>query len=362
MSLFRIPLRAAVSFLVPLLAVIWLSPVSSSRGPTVWGDPREASTFWDSLVRSKAEALASPIYFKYFAEKPLLFAMFAILVWALATRTLVVNSRMVIPLAAFGVIFMVMPSMLLGVGLVDYRLPSGVAFFAWASLGWGETSRARINVVGLLLAFCLIVRVGSVLSTWQPAQAIIEEYDTALQSAPPGSRLLYIMDDSGWRNPPLVHVPVLAAAKQGVFVPYTFTDAWMTPGIQLLKVTPGYRDYLDTSGALQSINNIERFDYLLEIREPRVKMPTGISLNEVARERGRTWTDLYLTSYRPRCCQVVVWAGYALNERIQGKRAFQQSSREASPTRTNSALIGESPSSIEHAAYRLKPLATHANT
>jgi len=289
MSLFKIPLRAAVSFLVPLLAVIWLSPMSSSHGPMVWGGPWEAPTFWDSLVRSKAEALASPIYFKYSAEKPLVFAMFAILVWALATRTLVVNSRMVIPLAAFGVIFMVIPSELLGAGLVDYRLPSGVAFFAWASLGWGETSRARINVVGLLLVFCLIVRVGSVLSTWQPAQAIIEEYDTALQSVPPGSRLLYIMDDSGWTNPPLVFVPVLVAAKQGVFVPYTFTDdGWMMPGIQLLKLMPGYRDYSDTRDAIYSINNIARFDYLLEIRNPQVKMPTGISLNEVA--RGQTFT------------------------------------------------------------------------
>ena len=86
-----------------------------------------------------------------------------------------------------------------------------------------------------------------------------------------------------------MHIPVLAAAKQGVFVPYTFTDdGWMMAGIQLLKLMPGYRDYLDASGVPQGINNINRFDYLLEIRKAQIQMPSGMSLNEVA--RGQTFT------------------------------------------------------------------------
>jgi hypothetical protein len=285
MSLFIIPFGAAVSLMVPLLALF--SSVSGDHGPMVWGRSWGPTTFWDSIVKWKGEALASPIYFHYFSEKPLLLAMIAILVWALATRRLVVNSRMVIPLVAFGVIFMVMPSELWGASFADYRLPSGVAFFAWASLGWGETSRARIGVVCLLLSFCLIVRVGSAFSTWQSAQPFLEEYDTALQLVPPGSRLLVITDDSGWSNPPLVHLPVLAAAKQGVFDPNTFTDHGEPHGLQLVKKKPDYRDY---QGDLtpSSIREIRMFDYLLEIRNPQVTIPTGISLKEV--ERGQTFT------------------------------------------------------------------------
>jgi hypothetical protein len=288
MPLFRIPFKAAISLVLPLLSVIWLSPVAGNRGPTVWVPD------WDSFWHWKAAALASPIVFThYFAEKPLLLAMLAIFVCALATRTMVVNSRMVIPLVAFGVIFLCMPWELLGAAGTDYRLPSGMAFFALASIGWGQTSWARIHLVSLLLAVCLIVRVGSVLSNWRPAQAIIGEYDMALRLVPPGSRLLVVVDNSGWnwvdRIPPLIHVPVLAAAKQGLFVPYTFTDdGVLVNGIQLLKLRPDYRDYWRASPESSNIDDIKRFNYLLEIQKPQVKVPTGISLNEVG--RGQTFT------------------------------------------------------------------------
>jgi len=59
---------------------------------------------------------------------------------------------MLIPLTAIGVVFIAMPSEIWGgqASFADYRLPSGVAFIALASLGWGETSRLRIG----WCAFC----------------------------------------------------------------------------------------------------------------------------------------------------------------------------------------------------------------
>jgi hypothetical protein len=279
MSLLRTPFSAAVSLLVPLLATIGLSPVSNNHGQTVWGRTWGPPAFWHSIVMWKGEGLVSPIYFHYLFEKPLLLVMLTIIGWALATRTIIVNSRMLIPLALFGGIFMIMPFELWGAAFADYRLPSGVAFFGWASLGWGETSAARIAAVRLLLSVCLVVRVGSVFSAWQPRQAIIAEYETALQSVPPGSRLLVIVGDGGYD---LEHVPVLAAAKRGVFVPYTFTDdGVLTRGIQLLKFTPDYADYWEDFPNRSSIKDIKRFDYLLEIAKPDVEMPVGVSLNEV---------------------------------------------------------------------------------
>jgi hypothetical protein len=286
-SLFRIPFRAALSVMVPLLAVIWLSPVTSINHEVVWTDGYD--TFWFAKVRGLASLI---LYSYHISEKPLLLVILAIFVWAVATRTIVVNSRMVVPLAAFGVIFMVMPFTLFGADFADYRLPSGIAFFALASIGWGKTSRTRIDMVRLLLAVCLIVRVGSVLSNWQPAQAIIEEYDTALQFVPPGSRLLVKLGGGSHQmdsNPPLGQVPILAAAKQGVFVPGIFTDdGLLVNGIQLLKLRPDYRNYATENRWVSNISDIKRFDYLLEIRKPKVKFPTGISLHEVG--RGRTFT------------------------------------------------------------------------
>jgi hypothetical protein len=180
---------------------------------------------------------------------------------------------MLIPLAAFGVIFVAMPSELWGASFADYRLPSGVAFIALASFGWGETSRLRIGVASLLLLACLIIRVGSVMWAWRTAQPVLAEYDTALDQVPPGARLFCVIDGSAWGYPPLVHVPVLAAAERAVFEPYTFSDHGQ--GLQLLKKrTP-------------VPNRMTDFDYLLEIGHPEFKIPIGLSLTEI--RRGHTY-------------------------------------------------------------------------
>jgi hypothetical protein len=273
MPLFRIPFAAAVSLIMPLLAL--LRPVAGNRGRIVWGQSWGPQTFWDSVIKWKAQALASPIYSHHFLEKPLLLAVVVVLLWAVVTRTLVVSTRMLIPLAAFGVIFIAMPSEIWGgqASFADYRLPSGVAFIALASLGWGETSQLRIEVVRVLLLLCLIARIGSVILAWRPAQPIIAEYDAALQLVPPGARLFCAMDDSAWNFPPLVHVPVLAAAKRGVFEPGTFSDNGK--GLQLLKK----RD--------PEPESIRDSDYLLEIGNPQVEMPSGTSLIQV--EHGKTF-------------------------------------------------------------------------
>jgi hypothetical protein len=281
LSRLAVPIRAAVSLIVSMLVL--LGPVSSGRGPLVWGRSWGQQTFWDSIVKWKGEALASPIYFHQTFEKPLLVALFVILVWALATRTIVLNRRMVIPLAIFAVLFIVMPAEFWDTAFADYRLPSGVAFFAWASLGWGEKSRARIATLCLLLGLCLLIRVGSIFIAWRPAQPMLAEYQTVLQPVPPGSRLLVIMDDSGWSNPPLVHAPLPAAVRRGIFISRHLNG------------------------------DMKMYDYLLEIRNPQVNIPAGVSLQEVG--RGQTFT-LYRIDQGTAHRLSEPWSGAAL-ERLR---------------------------------------------
>jgi hypothetical protein len=246
--------------------------VSGGHGALVWGQSRGPQTFWDSLVKWKIKVLVSPIYFQHFAEKPLLLAVFIIFGSAIVLRILVVNRQMLIPLAAFGVIFVAMPSELWGASYADYRLPSGAAFIALASFGWGETSRLRIGIASLLLLLSLIIRVGSVMWAWRAAQPILAEYDTALDPVPPGARLFGVRDGSAWGGyPPLAFVSVLAAAERGVFEPYTFSDQ----GWQLLKQRTPVASHMTD------------FDYLLEIGHPEFKIPVGLSLTEI--RRGQTY-------------------------------------------------------------------------
>jgi hypothetical protein len=193
---------------------------------------------------------------------------------------------MLIPLITFGAIFAAMPFMLIGSAFADYRLPSGVAFFALASLGWGTTSPARVNAISSLLAACLVVRIASVILQWQPAQAIIEEYDTALKPIPPGSRVFVLLDrvTSFWddHSSSLLHVAVFAATKCDAYVPYIFADNGEPPnsGVDLLKLTPAFREY-------RSIHKIQRYDYLLDMRKHVAAIDSAVSLKEIA--RGRTF-------------------------------------------------------------------------
>ena len=281
-SLLKIPMSATAILIMPLM-LLWFSPLSFSSGRSLW--------VWSSFAR-KLDGLAAPIFYSDpVFEIPLLVIMLGLFGWALATRTIVANSLMIIPLGVFGIVFVVMPyGLVSGSEYADYRLPSAVVFIALASFAWGNTSPIRRKIICLFLSICLIVRVGSVFLEWQPAQAIIEEYDTALQLLPPGSRLLvYVAPNPfGDRYPPLRHVPVLAAAMHDVFDPDTFANGGKVNGSQLLNLHSDYRSYwIDSPPNPSRINDIKRFDYLLEIRQPPAKVPTEITLEEI--KRGQTF-------------------------------------------------------------------------
>jgi hypothetical protein len=283
MSLFRIPAVAVFSLTTPPL-LLWLN--KNSNGP--------AQILWGYDFAKKIQGIISPLFYcQPVVEIPLLLLVFGVFAWALATKTIIVNSRMIIPLAVFAVTFIVMPFALSPTAyFADYRLPSAIAFIALVSFGWGKKSLARNNVLRLLLSVCLILRVGSIFLEWQPAQAMIEEYYTALQLVPPGSRLLVTIGDShslfGNRNPPLSHVPVFAAAMHGIFDPDTFTNGTEPNGFQLLSLTPDYRDYwLDAPPNASRIDDIKRYDYLVAVYRPPVRIPAGFTLREI--KRGQTF-------------------------------------------------------------------------
>lgn len=269
---------ATASLIMPLI-LLWFSPLSFSSGGTLW--------VWSSFAR-KLDGLAAPIFYSDpVFEIPLLVIVLGLFGWALATRTIVANSRMLIPLGVFGIVFVVMPyGLISGSEYADYRLPSAVAFIALASFGWGNSSPTRRKIMSFLLSICLMVRVGSIFSEWQPAQAIIEEYDTALELVPPGSRLLVYVAPMpfGDRYPPLRHVPVLAAAMHDLFDPDTFANGGKVNGSQLLSLKSDYRNYwMDGPPSRSRINDIKRFDYLIEIGQPLAKIPAGITLEEIKR-------------------------------------------------------------------------------
>src|SRR5205823_13267065 len=129
------------------------------------------------------------------------------------------------------------PVMLFGSAFADYRLPCGAAFFALASLQLRPQTRTRALAAAIALSILLLARIGTILSDWAPAHPILAEYEDVFAPVPPGGRIL-VLEPSADHSIPLDHLPVFAAAKRELFVPYTFTEASVP-----LRLKSEYRSY-----------------------------------------------------------------------------------------------------------------------
>lgn len=260
------PILAGVALLLPA-SLLLFSPASEVAGVTRWSTP-----LW------KLEALLAPLFFNQpMIELPLIMLLIIVVGWGLLAGLLRVHGRMVLPLAVLALLFLAMPRTLYNSNYADYRLLCGVSFFALASLRLRAGSGVRGQVIVVTLAFCLLIRVGSVLANWLPTQPILEEYGSALAEMPPGAKLLVLRgvlgSTSADRSPPLEHVPVFAGAKQGALVPYLFTHE-ATP----IRLQPAVRDYGHFSPYPENATDMARYDYVLVLYQPEFRIPEGLSL------------------------------------------------------------------------------------
>ena len=102
----------------------------------------------------------------------------------------------------------------------------------------------RFGVGAVALAF--LMRIGGIVVDWSQVQPVLEEYRTALAGVPAGSRLYILVRSSGSisrdRTPPLEHVGILAAARQGVLSGRTFSGHAMSRSLR-----PEYMDFYQLS-------------------------------------------------------------------------------------------------------------------
>lgn len=276
-----------MSLLAPA-SLLALSPASSDAAVTRW-----SSWTW------KTEAMLSPIFFDQpWIELPLFLMLVTLVGAGLMLRILRVSSSMIPALVIFSFLLVVMPRTLYGSNYADYRLLSGIGFFLVASLRFTPRSpdwRAPMIAAGCL---CLIVRVGSILGDWIPAQTVLAEYETALAKVPPGSKLLVLLGSIGSasanRSPPLEHVPVFAAAKQRVLVGYTFAGP-STP----LKLRREFVNYEQFAPYPSLATDMAKFDYVMTVYEPKFDIPAGLSLTPVSRGQSYQVKRIERSATRP---------------------------------------------------------------
>jgi hypothetical protein len=277
--------QAARTLVVGLATAVPSLLLLYAISPTVSGlDRNVASTpLW------KAEALSAPLLFYFTAPEIVVAAAFVtVFIVTVLLRIIVVNRHSLIALGLLILAFLAMPRTLVSSGYADYRMPSAIAFFALAALDWSDRANPlAVFSTCLTLLFIgagKVIVIGAMWLAWQPALAA---YAAAFQRLPPGAVLLTIDGStgstSGDRQPPIVHMPSLAAAR-GVLVPTLFGDE---PGF-LLSIAPRYRDLRhlvfgagpDADAHLMRFAS--RYTHLLVNRPERVTLPAGLTYEPIA--------------------------------------------------------------------------------
>jgi len=278
---FRMPVAAAASLLVPA-SLLLFSPTSEGVGVFRWSTP-----LW------KLEALLSPFFFNQpYVELPLMAVFLGTIAFGLWCGVLRVHRRMVLPLAILGMLFLLVPRTLYTSNYADYRLLCGVSFFALASLRLQPYAGSKGRIIIGLFAACLIVRIGSIIANWLPAQPILAEYQHALDPVQPGEKVLAVLGSLGSasanRSPSLEHVPVFAGAKRGALVPYTFTNE-ATP----IQLRPAWKSYWHFDPRPENAADMARYDYVLFLHMPDIAIPPGVKLVQIG--QGKTYTLFRVT-------------------------------------------------------------------
>jgi hypothetical protein len=147
---------------------------------------------------------------------------------------------MALPLAALGLLYLVMPNQIYTASSVDHRLPLVIALILIASIEIAAVSTRHVRI-GAALGFALLVaRIGVVESHWRGFDPLYAEYQAALDRLPVGAKLAVAHPVDGVRinssTPPLLHFPLVAVTDRDAFVPALFAFASQQP----VAFQPGY--------------------------------------------------------------------------------------------------------------------------
>lgn len=206
------------------------------------------------------------------------------------------------------VIYLMVPSTIFGVNVVDVRLPAAFVFFLIAMMRWRiDTARATVVFNGIIVVLFLVRLIG-VTEAWQSYRDIVSDYEELFIRIKPGSRVLVTGDiAAGWQGSgnrvtinmdrlTILHLPTLAVIERSCFVSTVFAD----PGKQILAVTGPYRDLIgrDPAGPLEvgylsrpseEISRLhpyirdwrDRFDYIFVLYAPPGSDPSIPNVNLV---------------------------------------------------------------------------------
>ncbi len=160
--------------------------------------------------------------------------------YAYARRWLTLAPPLLLPLLLLALAYLAAPSQAMGGSGIDRRLPLALALVVCAGGGW-SAPRPRLERALLAAAAVLFVaRLAVVAASWSASDRDYRPILAALDGLPEGARLAVAAPPEAVnvQATPLLHLPVLAAARRDAFVPTLFTYR----GQQPIAFAPAWRD------------------------------------------------------------------------------------------------------------------------
>jgi hypothetical protein len=168
-------------------------------------------------------------------HRPFDVACFALAViglgWAYWRRWIALAPAMIVPLALLAIVYLAMPTQLLGASGADRRLPLALFVTLFGSSAWAAP-RPRLERLYLgAAAVMLALRLATVTASWQASDRDYRALLAGLDRVPIGSRIAVAFPEGAVNvvATPLVHFPVLAVARRQAFVPTLFAEAGQQP-------------------------------------------------------------------------------------------------------------------------------------
>ncbi len=256
--------RIAVAVLPLALAAAILAllsprlPGSQSGGSlaAIWED---VAYGWSDLLgtpwRKPAEALSGLRTYHDGLDALTGLALLAPVVVALATRRLRVHAGMMAATLGLAVLYVLVPSGLLGTAVVDARFAMMATLTLTVALRPDVPAALGRMLRAGLLAVCLL-RTGAIAWIWHARQADVASVARALEPVPPGAAVMPLKHDSPDETMPLGrvtrlmhtysfgHLPALALPWRRAFTPMMFS----AKGKQPLRVLPPWSEISEPDG------------------------------------------------------------------------------------------------------------------
>ena len=221
---FRQACTACLPMALPLIAMLLWQADTNSR-TTDWFNWSTKSQYFMQIFRDRWEVF----------DVLSLFVVLAVIVYALASRSLAFAKNLGLAGALLLIAFLLLPRMIFGSAYADMRLMPFVLAIALLAIAPAVSNRRAMRVVAMLGLAFFVTRIGGTTASLALYSQRWDSALAALPSVPVGSRVVSFGRWSclvEWQSDRTEHLAAMAIVRRASFS----NDQWQVPGANLLTV------------------------------------------------------------------------------------------------------------------------------